>query len=186
MTTQEAFISEALALIEEFGLEGVTTRAVCSRVGVTAPTLYHHFGDIAGLVNAAVSTGFLRFLDHKQRAAPKSDLGEDLLSGWDNYLEFARVHPKLYMAMAAKYAAGLPIKAAQESRTLLDRKLEGLAALGRLTVAPQAAAEITWSSAHAAATLVVSLHPNEPTAEAIAGLRGCVERVLRPARRRKG
>ncbi|EJN02344.1 TetR/AcrR family transcriptional regulator [Phyllobacterium sp. YR531] len=180
MTIRDQFIEEALLLLEEGGPEGLTSRAVCTRVGVKAPTLYHHFGDLGGLHDAAVSAGFERFLAHKQSQKPFADPGEDLLAGWDNYIAFARAHPKLYRAMAAKYATGQSFLAAQQSREILDRKLEALAAAGRLNVPPLAAAEITWSSAHAAATLIISLYPNEPTTAAITALRASVEHLLRP------
>ena len=179
MTIRDRVIEEALSLLEAAGPVGLTSRAVCERVGVKAPTLYHHFGDLGGLHDAAVSAGFERFLDHKSSQRPVVDAADDLLAGWDNYVDFARAHPQLFSAMAAKYAAGKTFPAARESRAILDRKLEALAAQGRLTLPSLAAAEITWSSAHAAATLIVSLHPCEPTAEAIASLRGCVERLVR-------
>ena len=180
MTIRERFIEEALLLLEEAGPGALTTRAVCDRVGVKAPTLYHHFGDSGGLVDAAVMTGFNRFLDHKRAQQAFDDPVEDLLAGWENYLLFAREHPKLYAAMAAKYATGKPIPAAQEARAMLDRKLEALAAAGRLTVPPLAAAEIAWSTTHAAAMLIASVYPEQPTEEAIAGLRACVERLTLP------
>ena len=33
----------------------VSTRAVCDRAGVQAPTLYHHFGSKQGLIDAVAS-----------------------------------------------------------------------------------------------------------------------------------
>jgi TetR/AcrR family tetracycline transcriptional repressor len=45
-------IAEAVALLDEAGLEGVTLRKLASRLGVQAPTLYWHIRNKAALVNA--------------------------------------------------------------------------------------------------------------------------------------
>ena len=37
--------------------------------GVTAPTLYHHFGDKEGLLAAVVDFGWATFLESKRRTA---------------------------------------------------------------------------------------------------------------------
>jgi AcrR family transcriptional regulator len=181
MNVHDQFVEQALWLLETEGSAGLTARAVCERVGVKAPTLYHHFGDLAGLHDTAVSAAFERFIEHKRRQQPMDDPGDDLLAGWDNYVEFARVHPRLYAAIAATHAAGRPIEAAREGRAMLDRKLELLQSAGRLVGSARAAAEIAWSSAHAAAMLVISLYPDRPTDAAIAGLRASVERLILPA-----
>ena len=40
----------------------VSTRQITKLAGVTAPTLYHHFGDKEGLFDAVVAAGFERLL----------------------------------------------------------------------------------------------------------------------------
>ena len=157
----------------------MTTRAVCDRVGVKAPTLYHHF-DAAGLLDAAVNAGFQHFLEHKRSQKAFADPADDLLAGWDNYLEFAREQPSLYAAMAAKFGLGEPVPAAQQAWSSLFRKVEALGDAGRLIVSPVAAAEIIFATAYAASMLIVRAAPGEPTAEAISGLRAAVERLISP------
>lgn len=48
---KEQIIEEALQLLNESGLEGVTLRKLAKRLGVQAPALYWHFNNKAALVN---------------------------------------------------------------------------------------------------------------------------------------
>ena len=53
----------ALTLFASGGETALTTRAVCGMAGVTAPTLYHHFGTLDGLLNAAFFERFVITID---------------------------------------------------------------------------------------------------------------------------
>lgn len=178
MDARERLLEAALALIGEAG--GFATRAVCERAGVTAPTLYHHFGDADGLLNAAVLRGFDRFLARKLARPPAADPAEDLLAGWDDYVAFAREHPRLYAAMFARLLQGVPIPAAEAGRANLAGKLATLAKAGRLAMPVPAAADLVWASAHAAAMLLLS---GSPEPGVVAALRASAASVLHPSER---
>ena len=60
-STREAILSTAAALLAAGGEEGLSIREVCARAGVTAPTVYHHFGDKAALVARVVDDCFPEF-----------------------------------------------------------------------------------------------------------------------------
>jgi AcrR family transcriptional regulator len=60
--TRERILQAAARLLAESGGDPVSTRAVCAAAGVGAPTLYHHFGDKDGLLDAVVAYGFERYL----------------------------------------------------------------------------------------------------------------------------
>ena len=49
--SRERIVQEALALLDEDGLDGVTLRRLAARLGVQAPTLYWHIRNKAELVN---------------------------------------------------------------------------------------------------------------------------------------
>ena len=49
--TKEAIVAEAMKLIDEDGLEGLSMRNLASRLGVQAATLYYHVPDKAALMN---------------------------------------------------------------------------------------------------------------------------------------
>lgn len=50
--SKERIVVEAVALLDESGLDGVTLRKLAQRLGVQAPTLYWHLRNKAELVNA--------------------------------------------------------------------------------------------------------------------------------------
>ena len=148
--------TQALAVLEEFGVAGFSTRRVSERADVTAPTLYHHFGDADGLIGAAVALGFEQFLRRKLARPQANDPAADLMEGWDDYVAFARERPTLYAAMAARLFSGAKIAAAEAARANLVGKLEALARLQRLALPVEAAFELVWSTSHAAAMLHVA------------------------------
>jgi len=49
---KEQIVAEAVRLLDENGLDGVTLRKLAQRLGVQAPTLYWHIRNKAALVNA--------------------------------------------------------------------------------------------------------------------------------------
>ena len=55
LKTEDALMRAAESLLEQGGPDAVTTRAVCDAANVGAPTLYHHYGDKNGLLDALVT-----------------------------------------------------------------------------------------------------------------------------------
>lgn len=178
MDTKTRLTRIALAVIEAEGLAGFSTRAVCDRADVTAPTLYHHFGDADGLVSAAVSLGYEQFLERKKAQARTRDPVADVMAGWDDYVAFAQERPRLYAAMTARVMEGRRIAAARESRLHLEAKLQRLAEARPLALSTCALADVMWASAHAAALLHVASAPRAPSPEAIAALREAAHTAL--------
>lgn len=180
MDARSRLVSHALALVEDNGVAGFSTRAVCERAAVTAPTLYHHFGDADGLISAAIERGFDEFLARKVALPRANDRAVDLLAGWDDYVAFARGRPRLYAAMIARVLSGGNIPAAAKARAHLVAKLEALDAEGRLALPASAAADLVWATAHSAALLFAGSSGGEPDPGVIAALRRGAEGVLRP------
>lgn len=81
MTTEEHILAVAADLLETEGVAAVTTRAVCKAAGVTAPTLYHHFGDKNGLLGAVITQGLNTFMARKRARRQTSDALSDLKRG---------------------------------------------------------------------------------------------------------
>lgn len=180
MDTKETLVAHALAIIESDGVAGFSTRRICTSSGVTAPTLYHHFGSADGLLSAAVMRGFAEFLVRKAGRAPKGSLADDLLDGWDDYVAFARERPRLYAAMTARLLSGADIPAAAEAKQLLVAKLQALEAGTRLTLPVSDAADLVWSTAHAAALLYAAA-ADPPDSAVVGALRRTAANVLSTA-----
>jgi TetR/AcrR family transcriptional regulator, tetracycline repressor protein len=49
--TKAAIVREALGLLDEVGMDGLTVRALAARLGVAAPALYWHFGSKRDLLD---------------------------------------------------------------------------------------------------------------------------------------
>ena len=59
---KDKIVTEALLLLNEAGLEGLTTRALALRLGVKQPALYWHFKDCRALLNAMNDAMMARFM----------------------------------------------------------------------------------------------------------------------------
>jgi AcrR family transcriptional regulator len=159
--TRAHILKVASDLLAKHGAEGLTTRAVCEAAGVTSPTLYHHFRDKDGLLAAVVSDAFERFLAAKRSSTAHSsgDPVEDLKQGWDNSVNFADQHPKVYAAMLVA-AANHP-EAIRQAYLLLLQALAPVARAGRLRVEMELAAQTLWSAVHGLNALRVTNPDNE-------------------------
>lgn len=171
MDTRETLVAAALKILEREGAAHFSTRAVCLLANVTAPTLYHHFGSSDGLLSAAVAEAFRQFLERKRVAKQSSDPAIALRQGWDNYVRFAAERPRLYAVMIGRVLLGARIPAAEEARALHVEHIRAIAARGQLAIPADAAADLAWASAHAAAILYVTARGRTPDPAVISGLR---------------
>jgi AcrR family transcriptional regulator len=156
MTTRESILAAALEVLEEEGASQFSTRAVCAIAQVTAPTLYHHFGNADGLLSAAIAEAFRQFLESKKAAARSSIPETAVRQGWDDYVRFAATRPRLYAVMMGRLLEGAQIEAADQAYQQLMHNIQEIAAEGGLAVSVEAAADLVWASANAAALLHVT------------------------------
>ena len=131
LKTEDALLRAAESLLERGGPDAVTTRAVCDAAKVGAPTLYHHYGDKNGLLDALVAKGVIAFLKRKQAVADTADARADLVSGWQDFIGFALERPQLFRLMVQRVGDNPQILDAAMERT--DARLIRLANEGRLT-----------------------------------------------------
>lgn len=68
---REAILAAALGLIRAEGLGKLTTREVARRAGVSEASVFYHYGDKVGLLQAVILAGL----------KPLADLGEGVLTG---------------------------------------------------------------------------------------------------------
>src|SRR5580693_3200201 len=139
MTVRTSIIETAAGLLAQSADTDVSTRAVCDAAGVTAPTLYHHFGDKDGLLAAVVH-------DH---------VADDIRAGWDNHLEFARENPSFYKLMWSP-AVAANSGAVREAYQMLYDRLELGAGRGQLRMSVEAASRMVLSATTGAALSLIS------------------------------
>lgn len=73
--TSTAIVDAAIALVNETGWDGFTTRKLASRLGIRGPSLYHHFARMELLTDAMALELMHRFV---------VDIAEG--GGWQDYL----------------------------------------------------------------------------------------------------
>jgi len=115
--TRQRIIEVTAELLQRSPAEPVSTRAICEAAGVSAPTLYHHFGDKDGLYDAVVTYGFESYLAAKHALAPTGDPVVDLCHAWDAHVDFGVTHPALY---ALTLLTGLLARVAQAGQLRID------------------------------------------------------------------
>lgn len=153
MDTRAILVAAALEVLEREGGARFSTRAVCVIAAVSAPTLYHHFGNADGLLSAALEKAFQQLVESKHAAIESTDPKQALGEGWDDYVRFAAERPRLYAAMMARILQGAKIPAAEQAYSLLRDRVAAIAATGALVLDQEDAAEVVWASANAAAML---------------------------------
>jgi AcrR family transcriptional regulator len=149
----ERIRAAALALLREGGVSALTTRAVCERAGVTAPTLYHHYGDKDGLLRAVSASEMQSFFTRKQRMKTSADSRRDVMRGWDDWIEFAIEQPDLVRAMRASGASAVPMRQAAEA--IVQSRLLRLAQSVQLTVDIPTGARLLVAAADAVVQLLL-------------------------------
>jgi len=125
-------LEAASSLIAEGGEDAATTRSVAAAAGVQAPTLYRHFGDKRGLLEAVAEHALGRYVADKARHAPDPDPLEDLRRGWDVHVAFGLAHPGLYAIMSGDTEPGRHSPAIEAGLAVLRQRVRAIAQAGRL------------------------------------------------------
>ncbi|UQZ34141.1 TetR/AcrR family transcriptional regulator [Paenibacillus sp. PK3_47] len=156
MNTYDKILEAALKVLEEDGGAQFSTRAVTAIAQVSAPTLYHHFGNADGLLSAAVVKAFKQLFESKMAAVESTIPETALRQGWDHYVRFAAARPRIYAAMMGRLLEGAHIEAADHSYQALVQNIQRVAVEGKLAVSAQTATDLVWASANTASWLYVT------------------------------
>ncbi|WP_405060386.1 TetR/AcrR family transcriptional regulator [Kribbella sp. NBC_01505] len=130
--TVSAIADAALAIIRAVGVDGLTMRGVAERLGVRAPSLYHHVHNKADLLDLVARNAFDEF--------EEDEAAYDELRSIDEWIELTRTGSLEFRAFYADHpglAALMQAKATPDrdqgagSRALLVRvQIESLVRLG--------------------------------------------------------
>jgi AcrR family transcriptional regulator len=156
---RQALLRAAESAITENGIEAVTTRDICARAGVRAPTLYHHFGDKDGLLEELLHETYLRYRQVKQELLVTGDPVDDAARGWDAHVDFARRHAALYPLMLRP-----GYQASAESMASLRSGFDRLNQIGALRagITPELAT-VVLSAALRGIAARICRSPDDPT-----------------------
>lgn len=153
--TRDAILDAAEAILARGGEEALSIRELCARVGVTAPTIYHHFGDKDGLVAQVVDACFAEFDEALTTGRMPSDPVEALRWGFDRYVAYGVAHPAHYRLLFQRRRER-PTPSALASYGRLESLIATIDAAGRLRVPVREAAPAVWAAAHGVTTLVIA------------------------------
>ena len=153
--TRRAILDAAEELLASVGESGLSIREVCARAGVTAPTIYHHFGDKAALVARVVDDCFADFeRAFAHRTAP-NDPVEALRWAFDRYVEYGLGHRTHYRLMFGTRPAR-PSAHGLASYDNLRRRVMATADAGRLRAPIEDATAAFWAAVHGVTSLLIS------------------------------
>src|SRR5436190_18739381 len=124
-------VRAATELLATGGGSAVTTRAVSAAAGVQPPTIYRHFGDMQGLLDAAARDTLDAYAQEKAARPPTDDPVEDLRRGWDLHIAFGLAHPHAFMLMYNALSVDTSESVIHEGVALLQRLVARVAEAGR-------------------------------------------------------
>lgn len=139
--TRSRLLTAAAELIAASPGQDVPLRAICDRVGVRLPTLYHFFGSKEGLLDAVIEHGFDLYLTVKEDHDGSGDPIQDLRHGWDAHVEFGLANPGFYALMYGQVTPGRHPAAQSRPTSILLELTRVAAAQGRLVTTPERATE---------------------------------------------
>ena len=152
-TTADRVLEVARAVLRDEGAGALTTRRVCELAGITAPTLYHHFGDKHGLLRALAASELHNFFAEKRSVRPTANSEADLMRGWDDWIGFARAKPQLVAALRQGDDGTIALRQAAEA--IVIERLERLPKDRPLRVPKDVAAQALVAGANTVVQLVL-------------------------------
>ncbi|MDX6279626.1 MAG: hypothetical protein QOH03_697 [Kribbellaceae bacterium] len=99
---RERGLASALAVLDEEGIAGLTTRTVAQRANASVPAIYEVFGDKAGIVREVFFEGFRRLGDELAAIPPAPDPVEGIRRLAGTFRTFLLAHPILAQIMFAR------------------------------------------------------------------------------------
>jgi AcrR family transcriptional regulator len=140
---KERILEAAHDILSNEGPAALTTRRVCEAVGVTMPTLYHHFANRDALVWAVYELALQRFMAKKRSVKPTDDALADLRQGCEQVLDFVAKNKNTAVAVATRGLEAPAILA--PSWDLLRERVRRAGEQGRLRVSEHEAATMCWA-----------------------------------------
>ncbi len=157
---REACIAEALAIIEDAGIEGLSIREVARRLGVSHQAPYKHFPSSEHLLAELVRRTYVTFAEHLETRPRGGTPGDDMYCMGQAYFRFAMDHPLKYRLL---FGTSLPDPAEhpammEEARKAFTLLLAGVAQMkGGVPLGGRELeldALFVWSVVHGMATLL--------------------------------
>jgi AcrR family transcriptional regulator len=170
-STRRAILEATQALLFELGADQLTIRRVEERSGFKAPTIYHHFRDKTGLIDALLEERCAELYAKLCRVPRRPDAVAYLLELARAYLEFGLANPGQYALISAPRAESAELlPSAEAARKLVFRALaEACTSRVQRGQDPEAAFQAVWAVLHGVVALRAS-RPDHPWRPELVGL----------------
>lgn len=152
---RRSLIDNALELIREHGIEGLSLRKLADRVGVSQTALYHYFKDKQDLLLSLGETAVEQFTQSLLDSMAAQEESKRLEGFVVAYIRYARDNPELYELMLGrttwKNARQHSFhQTARHSIRRFGEALQGLQAEGSLPsdVNPLRLVQVSWATLH--------------------------------------
>lgn len=142
-------------LLSNAGRDGATIRAICSHVGVTPPTLYHHYGDLQQLHKAAINESYRAVAEAYRHGQEQAGAVKGIRDGWETFMAFAAAEPNMCRLVIQQIMEGDPPEMVRGTLQKLAQDLAG-DYRSALQFPVEATAELLWMAALGALTYTVS------------------------------
>lgn len=158
--TRRTILNATEALLLEVGHRGLSVRKLVERCGYSAPTIYHHFKDKDGLIDALLEQRLGLLARDLERVPLVEDPVENLRSLTRAFAMFGLRYPSHYQLLMQVREEDAPvIESAEQARRLMQTPAEqiderGWIARGDLETFRQA----LWTMIHG----IVSMHALRP------------------------
>jgi AcrR family transcriptional regulator len=161
--TRRAILDATEALLLEVGQRGLSMRNVVERCGFSAPTIYHHFKDKAGLIDALLEQRLLLLASDLEQVPLVEDPVENLRSLTRAFAMFGLRYPTHYqLLMQVREDDSRVIESAEEARRLIQTPAEQIDRHGWIELGDlEAFRQAIWTMIHG----IVSMHALRPDVE---------------------
>lgn len=148
------------SLLLSGGIESISIRRVSDLCGYSAPTIYHHFKDKRGLIDALLEERFAAAYERMAAIPTRPDPAHYLREMVTAFIGFALENPEHYRLLTTPLDREPEVPSADAARALVRGALEVLAREGTLTTPDvEAAFEVIWAVLHGLISLQL-IHRN--------------------------
>jgi len=148
--TRRSILDATEELLLEVGQAGFSIRKLVTRCGYSAPTIYHHFKDKDGLIDALLEERLTRLTKNIKRVVLVDDPVENLRALTRAFAYFGFHNPTHYQLLAqVPREEDRTIESAEEARRLMEIPVEQIAQRGWIELGDRdALRQAIWTMVH--------------------------------------
>src|SRR5260370_24562394 len=158
---QARIVRAATKLLAAGGRNALTTRAVSAAAGVQPHTVYRHFGDMQGLLDAVARETLGVHVREQATRALTDDPVEDLRRGWDLHIAFGLAHPDAFALLYSAPSVAASVSVIHEGVAVLQGLVARIAEAGRLRVDVAHATDLIHAAGTGVALTLAATPPEE-------------------------